>query len=141
MDAVRRVSVARLEFVTTLLGTFAALALTVALVGVYSVIAYSVALRRREIGVRIALGANPGRIVSFVLRQGLTPTVAGIAAGLLGGVALSQLLTAQLFEVRPHDPATAIVTGAVVATISLVACYLPARRAARLDPSSALRNE
>ena len=93
------------------------------------------------IGMRMALGANPGRIVSFVLRQGLTPTVAGIAAGLLGGIALSQLLTVQLFEVRPHDPATAIVTAAVVATISLLACYLPARRAARLDPSSALRNE
>ena len=141
MDSVRRVSVARLEFVTTLLGTFAALALTVALVGVYGVMAYSIALRRREIGVRMALGANPGRVVSLVLRQGLTPTVAGIAAGLLGGIALSQLLTAQLFEVRPHDPATAIVTAGAVAAISLLACYLPARRAARLDPSSALRNE
>ncbi len=142
MDSVRRVSVARLEFVTTLLGTFAALALTVALVGVYGVMAYSVALRRREIGLRVALGANPGRVVSFVLRQGLDAgALAGIAAGLLGGIALSQLLTAQLFEVQPHDPATAIVTAAVVAAISLLACYLPARRAARLDPSSALRNE
>ena len=141
MDSVRRVSVARLEFVTTLLGTFAGLALTVALVGVYGVMAYSIALRRREIGLRVALGANPGRVVSFVLRQGLTPAAAGIAAGLLGGIVLSQLLTTQLFEVQPHDPATAIVTAAVVAAISLLACYLPARRAARLDPSSALRNE
>jgi putative ABC transport system permease protein len=98
-------------------------------------------LRRREIGVRMALGANPGRIVSFVLRQGLTPTVAGIAAGLLGGIALSQFLATQLFEVRPHDPATAIVTAAVVATASLLGCYLPARRAAQLTPSSALRSE
>jgi putative ABC transport system permease protein len=89
----------------------------------------------------MALGANPGRVVSFVLRQGLMPTLAGIAAGLLGGIALSQFLTAQLFEVRPHDPATAVATAAMVAAISLLACYLPARRAARLDPSAALRTE
>ena len=89
----------------------------------------------------MALGANPRHVVSFVLQQGLTPTVAGIAAGLLAGIALSRFLTAQLFEVPPHDPVTALVTAAVVAAVSLLACYMPARRAARLDPSSALRNE
>ena len=141
MDAVRRVSVARLEFVTTLLGTFAALALAVALVGVYGVMAYSIALRRREIGLRVALGASPQRVLSFVLHLGMMPAVFGIAAGLIGGIALSRLLTAQLFEVPPHDPLTAGVTAAIVGAISLLACYVPARRAARLDPSSALRIE
>jgi len=141
MASVRRVSVARLQFVTTLLGAFAALALVVALVGVYGVMAYSMTLRRREIGLRVALGASPARVASFVLRQGLMPTLAGIGAGLLGGIALSQLLTAQLFEVQPHDPVTAIVTAAVVAAISILACYVPARRAARLNPLEALRAE
>jgi putative ABC transport system permease protein len=141
MESIRRVSVARLEFVTTLLGVFAALALTVALVGVYGVMAYSVALRRREIGLRVALGATPRRVVSFVLGQALTPTAAGIAAGVLGGVLASRLLAAQLFEITPHDPLTAAGTAAGVAIVALLACYVPARRAARLDPSSALRSE
>jgi putative ABC transport system permease protein len=141
MDTVRRLSVARLEFVTTLLGVFAGLALAVALVGVYGVMAYSVALRRREIGLRVALGAGPRRIVAFVLRQGLMPTAAGIAVGVPGGIAASRLLAAQLFEVAPHDPVTAGLTAGLVAAIALVACFIPARRAARLDPSSALRSE
>ena len=141
MESVRRLSVARLEFVATLLATFAALALAVALVGVYGVVAYSMAQRRREIGLRVALGANPGRVIAFVLRQGLIPAGSGIAAGLLGGVAASRLLSAQLFEIAPHDPLTAAVTAAVVGAVALVACYVPARRAARLDPSSALRTE
>jgi putative ABC transport system permease protein len=141
MESVRRLSVARLEFVTTLLATFAALALAVALVGVYGVVAYSMAQRRREIGLRVALGANPGRVIAFVLRQGLMPAAAGIAAGLLGGVAASRLLSAQLFEIAPHDPLTAAITATVVGAVALVACYVPARRAARLDPSSALRTE
>jgi putative ABC transport system permease protein len=141
MDTVRRLSVARLEFVTTLLGVFAGLALAVALVGVYGVMAYSVASRRREIGLRVALGAGPRRVVAFVLRQGLTPAAAGIAVGVPGGIAASRLLAAQLFEVAPHDPLTAVLTAGLVAAIAFAACVVPARRAARLDPSSALRSE
>jgi predicted permease len=141
MTAVRRVSVARLEFIATLLGTFALLALTVAVVGVYGVMAYSVALRRREIGLRVALGANPARVVRFVLRQGLAPTAAGVAAGLLGGMAASQQLSAQLFEIEPHDPLTAGLTASAVTLVAVAACYFPARRAARLNPSTALRSE
>jgi predicted permease len=141
MDTVRRLSVARLEFVTTLLGVFAGLALAVALVGVYGVMAYSVASRRREIGLRVALGAGPRRVVAFVLRQGLTPAAAGIAIGVPGGIAASRLLAAQLFEVAPHDPLTAVLTAGLVAAIAFAACVIPARRAARLDPSSALRSE
>jgi predicted permease len=141
MASVRRLSVARLEFIATLLGTFALLALTVAVVGVYGVMAYSVALRRREIGLRVALGANPARVVSFVLRQGLTPTAAGVALGLLGGMAASQQLSAQLFETAPHDPLTAVLTASAVSLVALAACYFPARLAARLDPSTALRSE
>jgi putative ABC transport system permease protein len=141
METVRRLSVARLEFVTTLLGVFAGLALTVALVGVYGVMAYSVASRRREIGLRAALGASPRRVASLVLRQALTPAAAGIAAGLAGGILASRLLAEQLFEVAPHDPTTAALTASIVAAVALLACYVPARRAARLNPSSALRSE
>jgi putative ABC transport system permease protein len=141
METVRRLSVARLEFVTTLLGVFASLALAVALVGVYGVMAYSVTLRRREIGLRVALGAAPRRVVAFVLRQGLGPAAAGIAVGVPGGIAASRLLAAQLFEVAPHDPLTAALTAGLVAVIACAACVVPARRAARLDPSSALRSE
>ena len=141
MASVRRLSVARLEFVTTLLGVFAGLALAVALVGVYGVMAYSITLRRREIGLRAALGASPRRVVAFVLRQGLVPALAGIAAGVPGAIAASRLLSAQLFEVAPHDPITAVLTAGLVGAVALLACYVPARRAARLDPSSALRSE
>ena len=141
METVRRLSVARLEFVTTLLGVFAGLALTVALVGVYGVMAYSVALRRREIGLRVALGADPRRVVVFVLRHGLMPAAAGIAAGIPGGILAGRLLASQLFEVPTHDPLTVALTVCFVAGIALLACLVPARRAARLDPSSALRSE
>jgi putative ABC transport system permease protein len=141
METVRRLSVARLEFVTTLLGVFAGLALVVALVGVYGVMAYSVALRRREIGLRVALGAGPRRVVAFVLQQGLTPAAVGIAVGVPGGIVASRLLAAQLFEVAPHDPLTAALTAGVVAAVAFAACVVPARRAARHDPSSALRSE
>ena len=141
METVRRLSVARLEFVTTLLGVFAGLALAVALVGVYGVMAYSVALRRREIGLRMALGADPRRVVAFVLQHGLTPAAAGIAAGIPGGILAGRLLASQLFEVPPHDPLTASLAALLVAAVALLACLVPARRAARLDPSSALRSE
>jgi ABC-type antimicrobial peptide transport system permease subunit len=103
--------------------------------------AYAVALRRREIGLRVALGADPRRVIALVLRQGLTPAGAGIAAGVPAGIAASRLLSAQLFETTPSDPLTAALTAGLVACVALLACFVPARRAARLDPSSALRNQ
>jgi putative ABC transport system permease protein len=139
MAAVRGASVAAQRFVSTLLSIFAALALAVTLVGVYGVMAYSVAQRRREIGVRVALGANPRDVLALVMRQGLTPAAIGLAIGLAGGIALSGLLRAQLYEVSPHDAATAAIVSGMVAVVALLACLVPARRAARVDPVTALR--
>jgi putative ABC transport system permease protein len=140
MAAVRSGSVSSHRFVSLLLAVFAALALAVTLVGVYGVMAYSVAQRRREIGVRVALGASPGVVVGLVMRQGLTPAAIGIAGGLLGGMALSGTLRAQLYEVTPHDGATAVLVTGIVALVALAACFVPALRAASVDPVRALRN-
>jgi predicted permease len=141
MDAVRSASVSSPRFVSTLLSIFAGLALTVTLVGIYGVMAYTVAQRRLEIGVRVALGASPSMVVGLVLRQGLTPAGIGMVAGLLGGMALSGVLRAQLYDVTPHDATTAILVSSAVTLVVLLACYLPAMRAARLDPVTALRTD
>ena len=140
MAAVRSASVSSHRFVSLLLAVFAGLALAVTLVGVYGVMAYSVAQRRREIGVRVALGASPGLVLGLVMRQGLTPAGSGIAAGLAGGMALSGTLRAQLYEVTPYDAATALLVTGIVALVALLACFVPAMRAARVDPVGALRN-
>ena len=141
MASIRSASVASARFTSTLLSMFAVVALAVTLVGVYGVMAYAVAQRRREIGVRVALGAAPRAVVGLVLRQGFTPAAIGMAAGVLGGMALSGALRAQLFEVAPYDAATAVAVCIVVGTVALAACYLPAARAARVDPVTALRAE
>jgi predicted permease len=141
MEAVRSASVSAHRFVSTLLSIFAALALAVTLVGVYGVMAYSVAQRRREIGVRVALGASPATVLALVLRQGLVPTAAGIAIGLAGGMAASAAIRAQLYEVTPHDAGTATVVSGIVALVALLACAVPGVRAARVDPVTALRTD
>jgi hypothetical protein len=141
MGAVRSASVSAHRFVSTLLSIFAALALVVTLVGVYGVMAYSVAQRRREIGVRVALGATPATVLALVLRQGLVPTAIGIAIGLVGGIALSGAIRAQLYDVTPHDAATAAVVSGIVAVVAFLACAVPGTRAARVDPIAALRTD
>jgi ABC-type antimicrobial peptide transport system permease subunit len=103
------------------------------------VIAYSVTQRKREIGVRIALGARPRNVIALVLKQGLPPTAVGIAAGVVGGIVLSRFLEAQLFEVTPNDAITAVTVTTTVALVALLASYVPARRASRLDPTEAVR--
>jgi ABC-type antimicrobial peptide transport system permease subunit len=103
--------------------------------------AYSVSQRTRELGIRLALGARAAEVCGMVLRQGIAMAVAGILLGLAGALALTRLLTTQLFGVSPTDPGVIAATGVTLAAISLVACLIPAIRATRVDPMVALRSE
>jgi predicted permease len=123
------------------LAVFGAVGLLLAGVGVYAILAYSVALREREIGIRMALGAAGIGVVGMVLRQGMTLVGIGIALGLAGVWALTRFLRGMLYGVSPMDPLTLVVGALLLSLIALVACYLPARRAARIDPMAALRCE
>jgi putative ABC transport system permease protein len=129
------------RFNTVLLLLFAALAMTLAAVGIYGVVAYSVTERTHEIGVRLALGAERRDIVSMVMRQGLTMTALGTAIGIGAALALARLIAGLLFGVSAADPATFMAVPVILATVSLAACYVPARRATRVDPMLALREE
>jgi len=124
-----------------LMAAFALLALALAAVGVYGVMAYSVAARTREIGVRVALGARPGNVFGMVLRQGLGAAAAGLTLGFIGAAALGRLLTALLYGISPTDTATFAGVAAVLVAVVLAACLIPARRAIRIDPLEALRSE
>lgn len=134
-------SLAPRRFNLLLLGTFAGSAVLLALIGIYGVMSYAVTQRKHEIGVRMALGARPGAIVQMVVRQGMTVALAGIAAGVAGALGLTRLMTAMLFDVKPNDPMTFAAAAAVLTAAALVACWLPATRAARVDPLVALRHE
>jgi predicted permease len=125
----------------TLFAAFSALALTLAAIGIYGVASYVAALRTRELGIRIALGADRARIRALVLRQGAIPIAAGVGAGLLIAAIGSRFAAAFLRGVPPRDPLTFAAVAAVLATIALIATWIPARRAARLDPIKALRAE
>ena len=134
-------SVAPRRFNLFFLGTFAAAALLLALVGIYGAVAYSVSQRTHEIGVRTALGAPGGETVRMVIRQGMTIVLAGIAAGLGAAFALTRLMASLLFEVRPTDPATFGAVTLLLAATALAASWIPARKAARVDPLVTLRHE
>jgi len=124
-----------------LAATFAAVALFLAGLGIYGVLAYTVAQRTREIGIRMALGGSRERIFGLVLRDGVVMLAIGFAAGLTGTVALARYVESVLFGVRPMDPLVLALVGAILGTVALVACVLPARRAMRVDPNEALRLE
>jgi putative ABC transport system permease protein len=141
MADVRARSVSMQRFVWLLLAIFAGVALLVAIVGVYGVMAYSVSQRQREIGVRMALGATARSVIGLVLRQGLTPAALGIGVGLAGGLVLGGTLRTQLYATSPTDPGTAAATAALMAAAAFLACYVAARRAAGIDPQVALRTE
>jgi putative ABC transport system permease protein len=133
-------SIARQRFSMAVLGVFATLALVLALVGLYGVIALSVGQRRREIGVRMALGAQPRDVLSLVLGEGMGVTLLGVAIGLAGAFALTRVLRSLLFDVSTTDPRFFTGAAVLVAIVSLIATYVPARRALGVDATSALRD-
>ena len=141
MDDVFADSVARQRFLAQLLVVFATLALALAAVGTYGVLSYLVTERQREIGIRMALGANRTDVLSLVLRQGLSTTVIGLVIGVAGAVGLTRLATSLLFEVKPTDPLTFGAVAGVITLVALLACVVPARRATKVDPIVALREE
>jgi ABC-type antimicrobial peptide transport system permease subunit len=129
------------QFVSLLVGAFAALAVMLAAVGIYGVLSYAVTERTREIGIRISLGASRGRVLGQLILEGMRLAVIGFAVGMGGALAAGRVLASLLHEVKPGDPAILVATAAFLALVALAACYLPARRAARLDPMRALRYE
>jgi len=141
LEEVVTASLAARRMTMWLIGAFAGLALLLALAGVYGVLAYSVTRRTSEIGVRLALGAEHGRVVKTVLSQGIRPVLIGAALGLTCAMAASRLMTSMLFEVSPYDPTTYVAVVAAVLCVATLACYLPARRVLRVDPATALRTE
>ena len=141
MEDVFAESIRRPRLLAQLLGMFAGLALLLAAVGTYGVLSYMVTERRREIGVRIALGANQGRVLADVLKQGLTLTAAGLAGGLAGALAVNRLMAALLFGVQPSDPITLAAVTTTIAVVAAIACIVPAWRASRVDPIVVLREE
>jgi ABC-type antimicrobial peptide transport system permease subunit len=129
------------RFASALFAAFALLALGLAGLGLYAVIGYAVSQRRREIGTRIALGANAHQVMNLVLARGATLAVAGLGLGLLGALALSRLLGGLLVDVTPTDPPTYALTAAALGLVALAATWAPARRATRVDPIEVLRDE
>jgi putative ABC transport system permease protein len=141
MDEVFSESISRPRLLSQLVGTFAALALLLAAVGTYGVLSYMVAARRREIGVRMALGADRFAVLAQVMKQGFVITFAGVVIGLGGALVLTRLMTALLFGVQPTDVSTMVTAIAAITIVSIAACWLPAWRASRTDPIVTLRYE
>jgi putative ABC transport system permease protein len=139
MDAVFDESIGRTRLLAQLLGAFAGLALLLAVLGTYGVLSFMVAERRREIGIRVAIGATRGSIVALVTKQGLVIVSVGLAAGLAGALGLNRLLASLLFGVEPTDPGTLAVVTSTIAIVAALACGVPAWRASRLDPNVVLR--
>jgi predicted permease len=134
-------SLARRRFSMLLLSLFAVLALVLGTIGTYGLLAYEVSQGTRELGIRLALGATPGRLLGFVLREGMAVALSGVAVGLAAAWALSRAMRSLLFEVGAADPLTFLSVPAVLLAAALAACYLPARRAAAVDPVTSLRSE
>ena len=141
MEQLVTTAVARSRFNTLLLGLFAATALLLTVVGLYGVVAYGVNQRTREIGIRMALGAHQQNVLLLVIRQGMQPAVIGLGIGLLGAFALMRLLASQLYEVKATDPLTFAMVAFCLLLIAFAACYVPARRATKIDPMNSLRCE
>ncbi|HJT26572.1 MAG TPA: ABC transporter permease [Pyrinomonadaceae bacterium] len=141
MSQVAAESMSRRRFAMQLVGLFGILALLLAAVGIYGVIAYSVTQRTREIGIRVALGASSSAILRWVLKQGMILTIAGVVIGLVGALALTRLLRSLLFGVGPTDIVTYGALAILLTIVALIACYVPARRATKVDPLVALRYE
>ena len=141
LDQVVSASLAQPRLNTLLIASFAALALLLAGIGIYGVISYSVALRTREIGIRTALGAERGDVLKLVVKHGITLALTGAAIGVVGGLVLTRLMSSLLYGVQPSDPPTFLVVFLVLFSVALLASYIPARRATKVDPMVALRYE
>jgi putative ABC transport system permease protein len=131
----------RARFQTLLLATFAGAAALLAAIGIYGVMSYAVSRRTREIGVRMALGAEPRAVLRLVVGQGMGVALAGAGVGLVAALLLTRMMAGILYGVRPTDPVTYVTVAAVLLAIALAASWIPARRAARIDPMKALRSE
>jgi len=141
LDQYLGLATAQSRFNTIILGFFAALATVLSAVGLYGVISYSVAQRTHEFGVRMALGASRGDLLGMVLRQGLALVLAGLGLGLVGALELTHFLSTLLYGVKPTDPLTFTAVSLILTFVALLASYIPARRAMRVDPMAALRHE
>jgi ABC-type antimicrobial peptide transport system permease subunit len=141
MRATMSASIARLTFTIIVLGVAAGVTLVLGVIGLYGVIAYVVTLRTREIGVRIALGAQPRSVAALVTKHGLALSVSGIVAGLVLVAIVARFLRSMLFEIAPTDPVTLGAASAILLAFALLASWIPARRAARVNPMEALRSD
>jgi putative ABC transport system permease protein len=141
MEELMSSSTGQARYRMTLLGTFAGVALLLAAVGTYGVTAYAVSRRTREIGIRIALGAGRGDIVRLVIEQGMGPSLVGVAVGVAASLALTRFVSSLLYGVSGTDPTTFTAVVLLLTGVALAACYIPARRALKVDPLVALRYE
>jgi ABC-type antimicrobial peptide transport system permease subunit len=141
MDRMVGYSTARQRFYAVLLGVFAAVAGLLAAIGIYGVLAYSVVQRTQEIGIRMALGARPGAVRLAVIRSGMSLALFGLLGGVASALALSRLLGGLTYGIGPADPLTLAAVTLLFGGVALLACWLPARRASKLDPLEALRAE
>ena len=141
LDQIVDDAVAPRRLITHLLGAFSSFALALASLGLYGVIAYSVSQRTQEIGIRLAIGAQRGDVLRLVVGEGFRMAAAGVVVGVIAALALSRLLASLLFGVTTTDPLIFSISAAVLTSVALLACYIPARRAAKVDPVVALRCE
>src|SRR6266705_3512913 len=141
IDSVFAESIRRPRLLAQLLGAFAGLALLLAAIGTYGVLSYMVTERRREIGIRVALGAARSHVLTQIMKQGLQVTALGVTIGLAGALAVNRLIASLLFGVQPTDTATIAFVIATITAVAVVASWLPAWRASRLDPNVVLRDE
>ena len=141
MDGVFAESIRRPRLLAQLIGAFAGLALLLAAIGTYGVLSYMVAERRREIGIRLALGADHSRVLAQVMKQGLLLTAIGLVVGLAGAFGVNRLIASLLFGVQPTDAPTMVAVVATIAGVAAIACWVPAWRASRLDPNVVLRED
>jgi ABC-type antimicrobial peptide transport system permease subunit len=141
MQEVYDKAVARTSFTLVMLGIAGAMALALGVIGIYGVMSYTVSQRKREIGIRLALGAQGGDVLQMVLRQGTKLALVGVVIGVGSAFALTRLMTNLLFGVSAHDPLTFVAVAVMLILVALLACYIPARRATLVDPIVALRYE
>jgi len=140
-ETVLQEAVAPTQWSMTLLGVFATIAVVMAALGIFGVLSYTVTQRTRELGIRLALGAAPGAVRTMVVRQGLGLVAFGLMVGLAGSLVVVRVMASLLYGVAPTDPVTFAAVAALLVLVATVACYLPARRATRVDPMIALRAE